>query len=133
MASCNSNSESTSGPETRKQTYIKLIGYVDEKICGMKLPTSRQVLSLFFHKHKSENMTVRESARFAVREVSKMWDMARIPTTIERNAIERLENLFHRWKKLLKNEKRQTKTQRANEITFEEEIDKLFDIAQNLL
>lgn len=58
-----------------------------------------------------------------------MWSMARIPTTTEKNAVEKLENMFYQWQKLKKNIKRRTETQKANEFALTEEIDKLFDVA----
>src|SRR6218665_3722609 len=67
-----------------------------------KLPTSRQVLSVFFHQHKMLKKSVRDSARFAARKVLSLWNMAHIPTTTERNAVEKLEQLFDKWIKLKK-------------------------------
>lgn len=74
-------------------------------------------------------MTLRESSRSAIREVLKLWAKARIPTTEERNAIEKIEKLFDTWSKLKKNSKRQTETQKANENSFQLKLDTLFDIA----
>jgi hypothetical protein len=119
-----------SSPVTRRSiTNIWLIGPVEENIQGMKLPTYRQVLAVFFHHHNSLGKTIRDSSRFAVREAYKMWSMARIPTTIERNAIEKLENMFYQWQKLKKNINRRTETQIANETALSKDCDKLFDIA----
>lgn len=114
---------------TRSATDIWLIGPVSEHIHGMKLPTYHQVLSIFFHQHKVLGKTIRDSSRCAVREVLHMWSLARIPTTIERNAIEKLEDVFYRWQKLKKNINRRTETQIANENTFVEDVEKLFDVA----
>src|SRR6218665_2229414 len=47
---------------------------------------------------------VRDSARFAVREVLSLWNMTHIPTTIERNAVEKLKQLFDKWIKLMMSE-----------------------------
>jgi hypothetical protein len=124
-----SHPSSSSSNATRSATNIWLIGPAEEKINGMKLPTNRQMLAVFFHQHKILGKTVRDSSRYAVREVVKMWSMARIPTTIEGSAIEKLEIMFNRWQKLKKNINRRTETQMANENAFGEELDKLFDIA----
>jgi hypothetical protein len=59
----------------------------------------------------------------------EIWNKACIPTTNERNAIEKLEKLFDSWGKLKKNSKRDTVVQPTNETVFQAEIDKLFDIA----
>ena len=114
---------------TRSTTNIWLIGPADKEIRGMKLPTYRQMLAVFFHHHKVLGQTVRDSSRSTVRKVLKLWSMARIPTTIERNAIEKLENMFYRWQKLKKNMNRRTETQTTNESALNDDIDKLFDVA----
>ena len=112
--------------QTRKASDIWLIGSATEQITGMKLPTCRQVLALFFYNHKIKKMTLRESSRSAIREVLKLWAKTRIPNTEERNAIEKIEKLFDTWSKL---KKRQTETQKANENSFQLKLDTLFDIA----
>ena len=114
---------------TRSSSEVWLIGPVSDKIQGMKLPTSRQVLSVFFHQHKIVGQTIRDSSRYAVREVLRLWAMARIPTTFERNAIVKLEEMFHRWQKLKKNINRRTATQIANETALNDDLNKLFDVA----
>src|SRR6218665_2614946 len=73
--------------------------------------------------------SVRDSARFAVREVLSLWNMANIPTTIERNAVEKLKQLFDKWIKLKKSSRRVSITQTANEAAFQADTDKPFDIA----
>src|SRR6218665_3243481 len=73
--------------------------------------------------------SVRDSARFAVRKVLSLWNMAHIPTTIERNAVEKLEQLFDKWIKLKKSSRRVSITQTANEAAFQADADRLFDIA----
>src|SRR6218665_578946 len=108
---------------------IWLIGPVSEEIRGMKLPTYRQVLSVFSHHHKILGKTIRDSSRCAVRKVFRVWAMARIPTTIERNAIEKLEDMFSRWQKLKKSVNHRTETQIAKEIEMVENLEKLFDVA----
>src|SRR6218665_105781 len=50
--------------------------------------------------------SVRDSARFAVRKVLSLWNMAHIPKTIERNAVEKLEQLFDKWIKMKKSSRR---------------------------
>ena len=114
---------------TRNSTDIWLIGPVSEEIRGNKPPTYHQVLSAFFHQHKILAKTVRDSSRFAVRDVLRLWSMARIPTTLVRNAIGKLEDMFYRWKKLKKDMHRRTETQIANESTMIGDLEKLFDIA----
>src|SRR6218665_2264087 len=55
--------------------------------------------------------------------------MAHIPTTIERNAVDKLEQLFDKWIKLKKSSRLVSIDQTANEAAFQADSDKLFDIA----
>ena len=74
-------------------------------------------------------MFLRQLETAAIREVLRLWAMARIPTTFERNATVKLEEMFHRWQKLKKNINRRTVTQIANETALNDDLDKLFDVA----
>src|SRR6218665_549068 len=55
--------------------------------------------------------------------------MAHIPTTIERNAVEKLKQLFDKWIKLKKSSRRVSITQTANDAACQADTDKLFDMA----
>jgi hypothetical protein len=116
-------------PQTRSITNVWLIGPAKETITGMKLPTNRQVLSVFFNQHLMHNKTIRTSAHYAVQAAFDLWTMANIPTTIQRNAVAKLEKVFDRWQRLKKNSRRRTPTQIQNEKDFQEDMDQLFDIA----
>ena len=48
---------------------------------------------------------------------------------VHNNAIEKLENIFYRWQTLKKNINRRTQTQIANETSFTEDLEKLYDVA----
>src|SRR6218665_573081 len=113
----------------KAQPKYGFVGQVAAKLPGVKLPTSHQVSSVFSHQHKMLKKSVTDSARFAVREVLSLWNMAHIPTTIERNAVEKLEQLFDKWIKLKKSSRQVSITQTANEAAFQADTDKLFDIA----
>src|SRR6218665_3591171 len=60
--------------------------------------------------------SVRDSSRFAVRKVLSLWNMAHIPTTIERNAVDKLEQLFDKWIKLKKSSRLVSIAQTANRV-----------------
>ena len=115
--------------QMRKETDVWIIGPCSDSLSQTKLPTIRQVLSLFFYLHKVEMKTVRDSSRAAVRATLHLWEKARIPTTIERNAIEKLEKAFDQWVRLKKSSTRRTESQAANEAAFGLSIAGLFDIA----
>lgn len=114
--------------QTRKDTSIYLVGHQEPQICGSKLPSNRQVLSVFYWNHQSRGFTVREAARMAIREVFVFWAKARIPTRAEPRCIDKLEDLVSELQKLKKTT-RNTDTHRRNEDKFTETLDDLFDIA----
>jgi len=118
-----------SGIVVRRKTAVWLIGAVEDKLSGSKLPSNKQVLSLFFYQHKTLKQTVRDSARVVIREVATFWDKARIPIRQEQHAIAQLELLHQKWKLLQRNANRHTDTQRANEANFVDKLEDLFDIA----
>ena len=118
-----------SGIVVRKKTAVWLIGAQEDKLTGSKLPSNKQVLSLFFYKHKTLKQPIRESARVVVREAAVFWDKARIPIRPEQHAIAHLEQLHHQWLLLQRNASRKTDTQRANEASFVDKLEDLFDIA----
>src|SRR6218665_715554 len=102
--------------KTRSKSAIWLIGFEEDKLKGSKLPSNRQVLSVFFYRHNSLKETIHDSSRDIIREAVQFWDKARIPIQPEHCAILKLEKLYEKWVKLKKNAKRQTNTQK--EILF---------------
>ena len=136
---CNINSQnlsnmteivpSTSAMTVRSKKTVWLLGPEQPLLLGSKLPSNRQVLSVFFYHHKTLQMTIRESARAVVRQASDFWARARIPIRLEKHNIDKLEQLHTTWWKLKKNAGRRTETQEKNEMTFTHNLDNLFDIA----
>lgn len=114
--------------QTRKDTSIYLVGYHEPQICGSKLPSNRQVLSVFYWNRQSRGFTVREAARITINEVFVFWAKAKIPTRAEPRCIDKLEDLVSKLQKLKKT-KRNTDTHRSNEAQFTDNLDDLFDIA----
>jgi hypothetical protein len=123
------NEAATAGVTVRSKKAIWLVGAEEEAITGRKLPSNRQVLSLFFHHHKTLKHTIRDSARTVVREAVEFWKSALIPVRPEHHAITKLEQMHHKWVMLKKHSSRATDTQQANEANFVNELDDLFDIA----
>ena len=122
-------SSASASPNTRRKSAVWLIGSTEEELKGCKLPSNRQILSVFFHHHKTLKKTIRNSARDVIKEAAVFWEKARIPIRKEDRAISKLESLFNDWAKLKKNAKRMTASQRMNESKFMEILDDLFDIA----
>src|SRR6218665_3325061 len=115
--------------KTRSKSAIWLIGFEEDKLNGSKLPSNRQVLSIFFYRHNSLKETIHDSSRDVIREAVQFWDKARIPIQPEHRAILKLEKLYKKRVKLKKNAKRQTNTQKEKETEFVDDLDNLFDMA----
>ena len=113
----------------RSKKTVWLLGSEQTQLLGSKLPSNRQVLSVFFHHHNTLKKSIHESSRDVIRQVAVFWERARIPTRLEKHNISKLDQLHGKWTKLKKNAGRQTETQRTYETVFVEELDNLFDIA----
>ena len=59
---------------TRSNSHIWLTGNTEDKILSSKLPSNRQVLSVFFHYHKVLNQQIHESAKLAMLDVMTFWN-----------------------------------------------------------
>lgn len=78
----------------------------------------------FFYHRRSEQKTVRESARATIKKVHEAWSSIKIPAVQEIRSIEKIEKLFAEWKVLLKNKSRTSNVY----TTFSANLDLLFDI-----
>ncbi|KAK0055249.1 hypothetical protein Bpfe_015263 [Biomphalaria pfeifferi] len=66
---------------TRANSQVWLVGTVNSSITQEgRLPTLRDVLSVFFYRHIEEKLTWSESADIAVMELLKIWKKSGIPT-----------------------------------------------------
>ncbi|XP_042230868.1 uncharacterized protein LOC121872269 [Homarus americanus] len=124
-----STSGSGTKPKTRKDNEVWLIGPTAHALTGLKLPSTGEVMSLFFQIHKVNKATIKESAKEVIKQVLPFWEMARIPTCSEIHARERVEKMFVKWKSLQKAAKRRSQAQQIKEEVFKEQLSKLFDIA----
>lgn len=111
---------------------IYLIGPTKSRFEGRKLPTHRQVLQLFVHKHSEDKLTIRHSATETIKELRKIWQTSEIPVRQALNSTNHLVALHKRWINLKKNRLRmQSKAQLDKEKTFNDLLDKLFDVARH--
>lgn len=118
----------------RSKTEIFLVGFEEAQILGAKLPTNRQVFKTFFYILHEVKLSKNESAKLAIRETIIFWEKARIQTRREDKCVEKLVNLYERWRVLQKSEKRTSETEKSKREKFSDELDMLFDIAhENVL
>jgi len=99
------------------------------QILGAKLPSKKQVLSVFFYNHRVRKLTVRASAALVVDELCVFWGKAIIPVQRKDQCIDKVLALYAKWKNLQKHATRQTETHKANEKAFLDDLENLFDVA----
>jgi len=116
---------------TRAKSYVHLIGDPLEHFDGRMLPTTREVLQVYYYHHKIEKKSQKDAVRTVVKEVCEVWSRARVPTAAERNIIPKLDSLLATYRNVCRNKGRQGLTQAANETEFETSINQLFDIAHH--
>lgn len=109
----------------RSSDKCSIIGSVNHQIVGAKLPSNRQVLSvLLFNTSRLKNK--HKAAILAIQEVTIFWEKARIPTSVEKYCVEKLESLHKTYKYRIKHVAR---TPTEKEKHFDDTLDDLFDIA----
>lgn len=114
-----------------KTNEVYLIGAIENKLHGRKLPTRRQVLSLFLYNHNS-GLTIRQSSKATIIEVNNFWIAGQIPTKRIYYSMDLLEKLYKEWQNLQKSSKRvDSPAQKENERQFGLKLDELFDITLN--
>ena len=116
-----------SGEELEKDLY--LIGEVKKRISGQKLPTCKQVLSVFYYQHRNLGKTIRMSANVVTEEVLEFWTKAGILTKEKYHIIDKIESLYDNWLKIKKNKSRKSEAQQKRENEFLNVLSSLFDVA----
>lgn len=114
-----------------KNTYNYLIGFETSQININKLPSYREVLNLFIYKHRSLNITIRNSASSVISDTNAVWANFMIPTIRPQHSIKKLEKFYSEYQLIKKhrNREKKSKVQQKNVENFSQKLDKLFDIA----
>ncbi|KAK3928606.1 Aconitate hydratase, mitochondrial [Frankliniella fusca] len=96
-----------------------------------KLPTVRQVLSVFFYELHSCN-NVRDAARGTFNNVKALWSKTHVPRINDDKAIIKIESLYKEWRGIRRHQDDRplTKKAEARRAAFEEGLDKLFDVSK---
>lgn len=115
----------------RKDDDLYLIGSIDHQILGAKLPSNRQVLSVFFYNTRVAKLSAEDSAKLVAEEVSIFYSKARIPTAVPKNNKLKVLKLVNEFKDLQKNEHKKFKAHLDKEAAFVDKLDDLFDMSHN--
>lgn len=114
----------------RSDSELYLVGYENHQIVGAKLPSNRQVLSVFSYNTRTAKLNFDESIKLVIEEVKVFWGKAKIPTSREDYIKIKFRKLYDEWRNLQKSIKhQQSKTHAQNEKQFTDKLDDLFDIA----
>ncbi|XP_044005581.1 probable serine/threonine-protein kinase DDB_G0288147 [Aphidius gifuensis] len=109
---------------------IYLIGDPSKNMPERKLPTSQNVLSLFFYNYKVLALSINQSYSQAITEVQTRWARAQLPTKRKDHCLSKLKKLYNDWNKLSKSRFNiKSPTQLRNESIFLERIRNIFDIS----
>ena len=125
------SSSGSSSRKLRKDFHVCLVGYISNQIVGAKLPSNRQVLSVFFYNVRVVKLTTKESAILVIQEVSIFWQKARIPTKRSDHCVEKLLKLYDEWKGLQKNLTSGAGKDKEKRDIFVDNMDDLFDITHS--
>ncbi|KAK0058201.1 hypothetical protein Bpfe_012202 [Biomphalaria pfeifferi] len=115
----------------RSQTYVHLIVEPVQLFNGNMLPTTREVLQVYYHHHNNEKLSKTESVTVTVREVCEIWARARVPSAEERNIIHKLKLLVDKHRTVCRNKTCGGTAQMARESNFEADMNGLFDISHH--
>lgn len=93
---------SSSSLMTRNKTSVWLVGQTSEHLIQNKLPSIKEVLSLYFHYKIEMKQTNRSSATSTACGVMAVWERAGIPTKLKKDVIKKIEKYFREWQNLKK-------------------------------
>lgn len=114
-----------------EKIYNYLIGFEISTVNSNKLPSYRDVLNFFMHKHHSSKLTIRNSSSIVISDINAIWAGFSIPALRPQHSIQKIEKFYAEYMKIKKHRSRvkQSKIQRTNVNKFCHKLDRLFDIA----
>lgn len=113
----------------RNDNDIYLIGSIEHQIIGRKLPSNRQVLSVYFYNTRVAKLNEQESAKLVADEVSIFYAKARIPTALSHNNLLKVIRLKNEYREVQKIAHKTTQSNIDKEKQFIEKLDDLFDMS----
>lgn len=118
-------------PEKKLRSYSKvyILGHCEHQIVGSKLPSNRQVLSVFLFNMREVKLPQKASAQLVIEEATIFWEKARIPISVKWYCIKKLDDLYETYRSLQKSSTKPSEIQIQKEQEFIDSLDDLFDIA----
>ncbi|KAK0177260.1 hypothetical protein PV328_001332 [Microctonus aethiopoides] len=110
---------------------ISITGGPTENFEGRKLPSMKEVMSVFLYQKTILKLDHKQSLRNTIDKVEEKWSQAGIPTCGKTYALRKFKKLLDEKRKLQKNPKRKgSNTQKKKEAAFRQKLTNLFDIAK---
>ena len=77
------------------QSDVYLIGKLMQKISGLVLPTTGDVLQIYFYYHNVDNLSQSSAVKAVMNNILEIWSKAHIPFTEKRNIVLKLAALLN--------------------------------------
>lgn len=98
-----SSDEEPQRKRLRKDSNLYLIGNIDHQIIGAKLPSNKQVLSVYFYNTRVAKLSAVVSEKLIAEEVAIFYNKARIPIATTKNNVLKVRRLVNEYKDIQKN------------------------------
>lgn len=119
--------EDSAPPEKRNRTedLNYLIGYESHQIVSTKLPSNKEVISVFLYNLRTAKLGETESARLVALEIGIFWAKQEFPFRI------RVKKIYDEWFNLRKGKyTHQAQSHLQKEKEFSDKLNVLFDVAK---
>lgn len=99
-----SSDEEPQRKRLRKDSNLYLIGNIDHQIIGAKLPSNKQVLSVYFYNTRVAILSAVDSEKLIAEDVAIFYNKARIPIArTKNNNVLKVRRLVNEYKDIQKN------------------------------
>ena len=116
---------------SRSRTAVPLVGQPEDNFSGRSLPTTNEVLKVYFHHHKLKSMCKASATAKTVDLLLDVWAKARIPTSEKRAIVAKLTRVIDKHRNVMRNSGRGGDAQRTREQELLKSNASLFDIAHH--
>ncbi len=115
--------------ETRSSLAIPLIGEPLDSFGGEFLPTTQDVLRVYFFYHRVKGWTQKDAVKEVSEKIHVLWSKIDLPIIEMKNVVRKLQMEVQNYRAIVRNIKRSSQAQRTRETNFVQSIPKLFDIS----
>jgi hypothetical protein len=114
---------------TRSSSEVWLIGKATNELSSSRLATNGDVLRCLLFYHLEEHLTVKESIKRTIQQLTELWERAKIPTHRFDSGKRKLKKLYDGYLLLKKGSKTDRDSLRIRQQMFKDDLLDLFDYA----